>query len=44
MNNDKRPNQPIFRDVLAHFGQTRQTAKRKDVPGWQAFLAAMGAS
>jgi hypothetical protein len=29
---------------LAHLGQTRQTAKRKDVPGWQAFLVAMGAS
>ena len=35
---------PIFRGVLAHLGQTRQTAKRKDVPGWQAFLVAMGAS
>jgi hypothetical protein len=35
---------PIFRGFLARLGQARQTAKRKDVPGWQAFLVAMGAS
>jgi hypothetical protein len=35
---------PIFRSFLARLGQTRQTAKRKHVPGWQAFLMAMGAS
>jgi len=32
MNNGKRANQSDIRGVLAHLGQTRQTAKRKISP------------
>jgi hypothetical protein len=44
MNNGKGPNQSDIRGFLARLGQTRQIAKRKDAPGWWAFLTAMGAS
>jgi hypothetical protein len=36
------PTNPIFRGLLARLGQTRPTATRKDMSGWQAFLLAWG--
>jgi hypothetical protein len=44
MNNGKRPNQSDISRLSWRLGQTKPTAKRKDMPGWQAFLVAMGAS